>query len=161
MRRVDINQVPLGDRNGNGVADRLEYVRCGGDGDGSVRPYVTGDNNPSTSGATTAPPSTTRSRPSSTRASDGLAGPGVLHLVALRGRRPAQQQRRQQPVQATDAADLGLDWGNAGLHREHVFNTSAIWNAPTFENRAVFRARARQLVDGGIVFYSSGVPLTV
>ncbi|MEO1086276.1 MAG: hypothetical protein AAFY88_18730, partial [Acidobacteriota bacterium] len=42
-RKSDINQVSaLTDLNGNGVNDRLDFVRAGGSGDGSLRPFFTG-----------------------------------------------------------------------------------------------------------------------
>ena len=39
LRKSDVNQVPPGDNDGDGVDDRLQFVRAGGDGDGSVRPF--------------------------------------------------------------------------------------------------------------------------
>jgi hypothetical protein len=168
VRRVDVNQVAAGDRNSNGVADRLEYIRLGDDNaaQSQLRPFgsgIIGDN------------------PLNFWRNDGRSEYHALQtqLISRFGRSSQVQVsytysdfEANDPLNdssgsnfagsITDRNDLDLDWGKAALNREHVFNTSLIWNAPTFENRGgVAQALLGGWAIGGIVSYASGVALTV
>jgi hypothetical protein len=166
LRRSDINQVPAGDPNGNGIPDRLEYVRLeGNDGaQAQLRPFSQfGDvqilfwesNGTSEYDSLQAQFITRFGRGSQFQASytnadfkadDPLTDSGA---GAFRG-------------QIIDRDNPDLDWGYAGLHRDHVFNASLILQLPTFEGRGGFREHV--LGDwqvGGILFYSSGQAITL
>ena len=61
----------------------------------------------------------------------------------------------------TDRDNQALDWGDAGAHRDHVLNTSLLWNLPTLESKGpVYRALLGDWALGGILIYSTGTPLT-
>ncbi len=166
MRRVDINQVPAGDGNGNGVADRLEYIRLGDDNaaQGLLRPFsALGDvnvlfwrNDGQSEYTSFQGQFTSRfGRGSHFQASytwsdldanDPLNDSGA---GAFRG-------------QITDLGNLGLDWGPAGIHREHIFNSSLILHLPFFEDEPGLKgALLGGWSIGTIVSYASGLPLTV
>ena len=67
-----------------------------------------------------------------------------------------------QPTLVTDRDDPGLDWGYAGLHRDHSLNASLLWNLPAFETRSpVFRNLLGSWSVGTILVYTTGAPLTV
>ena len=64
--------------------------------------------------------------------------------------------------QITDRENPDLDWGYAGLHRDHVFNANVLHNLPRLKNQGGFvRALFGAWQLGGIVQYSSGQALTV
>jgi hypothetical protein len=165
-RRVDINQVPAGDRNGNGTADRLEYIRLGDDNaaQGLLRPFKElGDVN------------------ILLWRNDGRSEYQALQsqLVSRFGRGSHFQASytwsdldANDPLndsgagafrgQITDLSNLDLDWGPAGIYREHIFNSSLVLHVPFFENETgVKRALLGGWSVGTIVSYASGLPLTV
>ena len=64
--------------------------------------------------------------------------------------------------QVTDRENPNLDWGYAGLHRDHLFNANVIHNLPRLENQGgLVRGLFGAWQFGGIVQYSSGQALTV
>jgi hypothetical protein len=165
-RRSDINQVPSGDPNGNGIPDRLEYVRAVNDPAvlGSLRPY--------------------------SAFGDALIlywendGESEYHSLQTqyRARLPRGSQfqisytwsdlEANDPLtdsgagtfdgQIIDRDNPDLDYGKAGIHREHVANASLLLNLPTFENKGRwFRTFFGDWAIGAIGYYSSGVPLNV
>lgn len=165
-RRVDINQVPAGDLSGNGIADRLDYVRCGGDPGcrAALRPFgVFGDstivywNN------------------------DGKSEYDSLQtqLISRFGRGSQLQVsytysdfKANDPLNdagagtfagmVTDLSNEDLDWGNAALHRPHVANASLLLNLPTLENRGgLVEALLGNWSMGLIGQYSTGSAITV
>ena len=168
MRRVDINQVRAGDNDGNGVIDRLEYVRCGAGNDGcqaAFRPFTlaAGDNTINfwrNDGS-----SEYQAIQSQLISRFGRGSQLQLSYTwsDLEANDPLTDSAGSiQPVAITDLSNLDLDWGNAGIDREHVFNTSLVWHAPTFEERGgVFSTLFGDWTLGGIVSYASGVPLTI
>ncbi|MEM9555261.1 MAG: carboxypeptidase-like regulatory domain-containing protein [Acidobacteriota bacterium] len=165
-RRSDINQVPDGDNNGNGILDRLEYVRAGTDANvqGSLRPFSAfGDTSIlywEQDGASTYDSLQTQFRTlfgrgsqiqasytwSSFKSNDPLTDSGAGTFFG----------------QVLDRDNEDLDWGDAGLHREHVFNASVLWQLPAFEgsNRLV-RSLFGDWTVGAIVLYASGPALTI
>ena len=167
MRRVDINQVRVGDRNGNGISDRLEYIHCGDSNDcqAALRPYgiVTGDNTINfwrNDGTSEYKSLQTQLNSRFGRGSQFQASYTWSQLDA---NDPLNDSAGSiQPVAITDLSNLGLDKGRAAANREHVFNSSVVWHAPSFENRGkAFSTIFGNWSIGGIVFYASGVPLTV
>lgn len=160
----DINVVPEGDLNGNGVPDRLDFVRGGNDGDGSVRPYFTGGGNQilfwdnrgeSEYDALQAQYRANFGRGSVVQASYTWSRFKANTSVASSSAGP-------EAVQATDLDNLALDWADADLHREHVFNASLVWNGPAFDGRdGFFRSLFGDWTIGTVVSYASGIPLTV
>jgi hypothetical protein len=167
MRRVDINQIAVGDKNGNGISDRLEYVRFGADdaSQAALRPYgiVTGDNtinfwrNDGTSEY-----NSIQSQINS-RFGRGSQFQASYTWSDLKANDPLNDSAGSiQPVAITDLSNQSLDRGRAAANREHVFNSSLVWHAPTFEDRGkLFSTVFGDWSIGGIVFYASGVPLTV
>jgi len=168
MRRVDINQVPAGDTNHNGITDRLEYVRCGTGNDGcqgALRPYgiVTGDNTINfwkNDGRSDYKSIQTQLTSRFGRGSQFQVSYTWSDLEANDAL--TDSAGSIQPVAITDLSNPGLDWGKAGIHRKHVLNSSLVWHAPDFENKG--RALSALLGGwslGGVVSYATGVPLTI
>jgi hypothetical protein len=164
MRRVDINQVPAGDPNGNGVADRLEFVRCGADAGcqnalrsfspfGSILQWRNDGE------------SEYESIQSQVVSRFGRGSHFQLSYTwsDLESNDPLTDSGGGAfPGNVTDLDNLGLDWGHSAIHREHVLNSSLIWNGPGFEGRGgVMRALLGDWSIGGIVSWASGAALTV
>ncbi|MCG8456034.1 MAG: carboxypeptidase-like regulatory domain-containing protein [Holophagales bacterium] len=165
-RRSDINQVPAGDSNGNGISDRLEYAQADGDAGarGNLRPISAfGDaeilfwenSGESEYHSLQAQWKTRFGRGSQVQASytwsdfeanDPLNDAGASSFDG----------------QILDRDNPDLDWGPAGLHREHVFNASVLWNLPELEGaNGLVRALFGNWSIGGIVSYASGTPITI
>lgn len=164
-RRSDINQVPSGDANGNGISDRLEYIRASGD-DGAqaaLRPYSQFGN-----------------------ASilfwenDGVSEYDSLQtqIVSRFGRGSHFQAsytysrfKANDPLTDSGAGsffgqkldrDADREWGYAGLHRDHVFNASLLYHLPALDGSSGFvKALFGDWTIGGLAFYSSGASLTI
>ncbi len=165
MRPVDINQVPAGDPNGNGVPDRLEYVRCGAEAGcrAALRPFGVFGDNPITFWQTNGRSDydslqaqfiTRYGRGSQVQASLTVADFDADTDVGSASAGPDL-------ANITDLNNLGLDYGPAPLHRDVIFNTSVIHNLPTFENKSgLLRHLLGDWTVGGVLFYNSGTPLT-
>lgn len=164
LRSSDINQVRNGDRNGNGVNDRLDYVRSS-PADASLRPYgVFGD----------------------TRINYWThTGTSIYHslqtqLISRFGRGSQFQASytwsrtiANDPLDNSDGGltaevaslDLdnpGLDRGLARTHRKHIFNSSLVLMLPSLDSKG----GALKHVFGDwelatIVTAASGSPITV
>jgi hypothetical protein len=164
VNKYDVNQVPRGDLNGNGVPDRLDYIRAGGDGDGSVRPFFSGGNNRilywDYNGESEYDALQTQLQTRWGRASQAQVSYTWSRFKANTSL--LSSSAGEENVQATDIADFGLDWADADLAREHVFSASAIWNLPTFEGQGGFmRYVLGDWTIAGVVGYSTGVPVTL
>lgn len=164
-RRSDINQVPAGDQNGNGVPDRLEYVRAGTDpgAQGALRPFAFGDTSIlfwEQDGESEYDSLQTQFRSlfgrgsqfqasytwSSFEANDPLTDSGAGSFFG----------------QVLDRDNPELDWGDAGLHREHVFNASLLLQLPELDGANSFvRGLFGDWTLGTLVFYSTGPALTI
>ncbi|MEM1202228.1 MAG: carboxypeptidase regulatory-like domain-containing protein [Acidobacteriota bacterium] len=165
-RRSDINYVPIGDRNGNGISDRLEFVRLNGNGgaQGALRNFPVFGNTQilfwESNGSSEYDSLQTQYVNrfgrgsqfqvsytwSSLKADDPLddAGAGTFD------------------GQITDRDNPGLDWGYAETHREHVANASLVWNLPTLDGASSFvRNVFGDWTIGAVAIYASGTPLTV
>ncbi len=168
-RPVDINQVPAGDPNGNGIPDRLEYARCGG-GDGAAgcraqfRPFgVFGDNEilywqsdgRSDYDSLQAQFVSRFGRGSQFQASYTLSNFDADVDVG-------SSSAGAQPGNITDLDNPALDYGPARLHRDHVFNSSLVWNLSTLENKGGLTEKIfGNWTIATLVMYSSGTPITV
>lgn len=165
-RRVDINQVPAADLSGNGISDRLDYVRCGTDPGcrAALRPY--GEFGDSTIVYWN---------------NDGESEYDSLQtqLISRFGRGSQVQVSYTYsefqandplndsgagtfPGMVTDLSNPDLDWGNAGLHRPHVANASLLYNLPSLENQGGWAQRLLGNWSVGLIGqYATGAALTV
>jgi hypothetical protein len=159
----DINQVVPGDRNHNGVDDRLDYARSS-PADGSLRPYgVFGD------------------KKIGYWTHDGHS---IYHglqtqLLSHFGRSQVQAAYTWSKVIANyamdnsdgsltggdsflDATNFDADRGLSRTHRAHVFNASLVLGLPRMENKEGF---VKQVFGdwefGTVAVAASGAPLTV
>ena len=156
-RRSDINQVPSGDANGNGISDRLEYARSGGN-DGSLRPYSVFGNTGILYWENDGRSEYDSCRRSLSAASD--VDRTSRRRTPTRASRPTT--RSPMPVPARSSArsstvNAGLDWGYAGLHRDHVFNASLLYHLPSLDGSSgLVKALFGDWTVGALAFYSSG-----
>ncbi len=164
LRSSDINQVRSGDNNGNGVSDRLEYVRSN-PADGSLRPFgVFGD----------------RRINYWTHTGKSIYHSLQSQLISRFGRGSQFQASytwsrtiANDPLDNSDgnltaevaSLDLdnpALDRGLARTHRAHIFNSSLVLMLPTFAEKTGFMKHV--LGDwevATIVSAASGSPITV
>ncbi len=168
LQSNQINYVPEGDANGNGISDRLEYVQCpNGDtgcqsqfqrfgvfGAGNILYWTTGGI--SEYDSLQSQFITRFGRGSQFQASYTWSDFNSQGDVA------GSSGSFNATETVTDPDNPGLDWGPAETHREHILNASVIYNLPTLEGVGGFK----EWVLGnwsiaGIVNYSSGTPITV
>jgi Carboxypeptidase regulatory-like domain len=167
LRTYDANQVQNGDINGNGVDDRLDYVRAGDDSGAraTVRPYgAIGD------GRITF----------WDHSGDSIYHSLQTQLLSRFGRGSQLQASytwsraiSNIPLDNSDgglsaemsALDLGnpaADRGLARVHRAHVFNASLVLELPTLENKSGFVKHVfGDWEIGTIAAAASGTPITV
>jgi hypothetical protein len=162
-RDSDVNQVPAGDRNGNGVADRLEYARLPGRpaAAAALRPYgAFGDvfiqySENDGSSIYHALQTQLRSR---------FGGGSQLQASYTWSRLIANDTLDGNFGGATpsDRDDPSLDRGPSPLSRQHIFNASLVLRLPGLEDKAPFTRHV--LGDweiGAILVAASGAPLTI
>ncbi len=164
MRRSDINYVSTGDGDGNGVSDRLDYIRAGANNPGRFRQYsVFGDatilyweNN----GSSEYHSLQTQFRSTFGRGSQFQASYTYANFKADD---PLNDSGAGTFAgQVIDPENSRLDWGYAGLHRDHVFNASLVLNLPTLDNKGGFvRGLFGNWEIASIVNYASGQALNV
>ncbi len=168
-RRSDINQVPGGDANGNGIPDRLEYARVGtGDNNlglrGSLRPFsLFGD------AAITFWESNGYSEYESLQVQyiQRFGNGSQFKLAYTRQSHKADDLLNQAGAgayagQITDRENPELDFGYAGLHRDQVASANLILNLPSLENQSSFVSSVfGDWQIGGIVQYSAGQALHI
>jgi len=166
VNKSDINQIASGDSNGNGVDDRLEFARSGGDGNGALRPFFTGGANRilywENNGESEYDGLQTQFRARGRRGSQFQISYTLSSFKGDSSVASLAASAGEEPAQITDRSNPGLDWGYAAFHRKHVFNASAVWNLPGLEGRGGFLEHV--LGDWtltGVVSYASGAPLTV
>ncbi len=167
-RRSDINYVPSGDRNGNGIPDRLEYVRSPGDAGASVRGGlrqfgVFGDSSILFWQSNGISEYDSLQAQFTQRFGSGSQFQLNYTLASHKANDPQNDAGAGLSASAiTDPDNPDLDWGNAGLHRDHVLSASLIHNLPTLENQSKgVRALLGNWQIGGIVQYSSGQALLI
>ncbi len=166
IRPVDINQVPGGDQNNNGLVDRLEYVRCGADAGcrAALRPFGVFGDNPITYWQTNGQSQydsiqtqfiTRYGRGSQLQASLTLADFDADTDVGSSSAGP-------QLGNISDLQNPGLDFGPATLHRDISFNASVLHHLPSFDDKGgLMKHLLGDWTIGAILLYNSGTPLTV
>ncbi len=158
-RYVHVNMVPSGDPNGNGVPDRLEYVRSFGDtaAAAALRPFgVFGDTDirvAENSGSSIYHGLQTQLRSRFGRGSQFQASYTFSRLI---------DDVNVDFGTASDPDDHALDRGLPPLSRKHLFNASLVLALPGFEGRSGF---VRNILGdweiGAILMAASGSPLTI
>ena len=162
-RGVDVNMVPSGDPNRNGVPDRLDYVRSFGDSAAaaSLRPFgVFGDTGivvATNGGSSIYHGLQTQLRSRFGRGSQFQASYTFSRVVASN----TLAERSFEAV-VSDPENPSLDRGLPPDSRKHLFNASLVLELPGFEGRSGF---VRQVLGdweiGAIMVAASGSPLTV
>ena len=166
LKTSDANQVRSADTNGNGVNDRLDYVRAGDDSGarGALRPFSAfGD---------------------SRILFWDHSGHSIYHalqtqIITMFGRSHFQasytlsRTKANEPLDNSDGGfsanmttvdrdNPSVDEGLARTHRAHIFNASLVLALPTLDNKPGF---AKQVFGdweiGTIVALASGTPITV
>ncbi|HET7694720.1 MAG TPA: carboxypeptidase regulatory-like domain-containing protein [Vicinamibacterales bacterium] len=165
LRTMDINQVVPGDRNRNGVEDRLDFLRAqGGAGVGDIRPYgAWGDRRitfwthdgestyhslqtqvVSRWGASQVQASYTLSRNEANVALDNSSG-------SLSG-----------DESAIDLSDFSRDFGLANTDRRHVFNAALVLAGPPMDDAPGWRGKVLGGWELGVITQAaSGQALTI
>jgi hypothetical protein len=167
LRSNDINQVPAGDPNGNGIPDRIEFVRCDGANAACRAPlrrfgafgdvdivYWTTDGESEYNSLQTQ---------YTLRFGRGSQVQASYTFADFKSDADVSDSNGgfNENGTTTDLAD-NLDWAPASLHRDHVFNASAIWNLPTYSGEGGFKEWVLgNWSVGGIVIYATGSPLNV
>jgi hypothetical protein len=167
LRTYDANQVGSGDINGNGVNDRLDYVRAGDDSGAraAVRPYgVFGDTKITFwdhSGDSIYHSLQTQL---TTRFWHGSQFQASYTWSRTISNSPLDNSDGglSANVSILDLENPGLDRGLARTNRSHIFNSNLILLLPTFDKKSGFTKH----VLGGwevstIAAASTGTPLTV
>ncbi|HSL20760.1 MAG TPA: carboxypeptidase regulatory-like domain-containing protein, partial [Vicinamibacterales bacterium] len=136
LRNHDVNQVPSGDANGNGVSDRLEYVRS--HTTAALRPFGVLGNQAITlwdhSGESTYHSLQTQiisrfGRGSQFQASYTLSRSRAnLSLTDSSGSLATG-------VHTVDLDNPDADWGRPETGRDHIFNASLVWLLPALTDR--------------------------
>ena len=162
---TNINQIPAGDPNGNGIADRVEYARTGsvalrplngiaGIGDGNVAFW---QHNRS---------SIYHSLQTQLVSRFGHASQFQLSYTLAKAISDEPMNSADsgisQVITYTDNSNPGLDRGRALIDRRHVLSGSMVLGLPTFEDRNAFMKNV--LGDWqvtGIVSAASGYPITI
>jgi hypothetical protein len=155
---ADVNAVPSGDRNGNGVSDRLDYVRA--DGAAALRPFGVFEdvniNQARTSGRSIYHGLETQVR--------ARFGHGSQLQASYTFSKTIAHTNLTVPVatMASDPERPDQDRGPSPYSRPHIFNASVILDLPTFAGGSAF---ARNVLGGWqvatIVAAASGSPLTI
>ena len=163
FRGVDVNMVPSGDPNGNGVPDRLEYVRSFGDSAAAaaLRPFgVFGDTGirvATNTGSSIYHGLQTQLRSRFGRGSQFQASYTFSRLIA----NTTLGGGGFEDV-ASAPEDPALDRGLPPYSRKHLFNTSLVLQLPGFEGRSAFvRHVLGDWEIGAILVAASGSPLTI
>jgi hypothetical protein len=169
LQAENLNYVPSGDNNGNGINDRLEFVQCpvsGGDAcRASFRAFgVYGNGNIvywTNSGESEYDSIQTQYIARYGRGSQFQASYTWSEFDANADVASADGGITSN-TSVTDPDNRDLDWGSTGIHREHILNASLIHNLPTFEGEGGFKEwLLGNWSVGGIVSYSSGTPVLV
>jgi hypothetical protein len=168
LQSVQLNYVPEGDANGDGISDRLQYVQCA-DGDAGCQASfqkfgVFGNGNLlywQTSGHSDYDSIQTQYIARFGRGSQFQTSYTWSDFKS-QGDVAGSSGSFNATETVTDPDNPGLDYGPAETHREHVLNASLIHNLPNFEGQGGFKEWfLGNWSVGGIVTYSSGTPITV
>jgi hypothetical protein len=160
------NQVVPGDRNANGVDDRLDYIRAGGDTgiQADVRPYgVFGNTSIYIWGHDGKADYHSLQTQFISRFGRGSQFQASYTWSKSTGNVPLDDSGGAgSDNSVTDLTNRSLDWGPTRLNRPHVFNASLVLLLPSFENKSGFVKHV--LGDwevAGIAAASSGQSITV
>lgn len=167
LRVYDVNQVRSGDRNNNGVPDRLEYVRAGDDNgaQAALRPYgVFGDADIDFfdhSGDSWYHSLQTQLVSHFGRGSLFQASYTWSRLIATDPLDDSSASL-QRSTAISDLDNPDLDRQLARVHRKHVFNASLVLGLPTLEDKSSFVKHVfGDWEIASLVFAASGTPLSV
>ena len=167
LRTYDANQVQNGDINGNGVDDRLDYVRAGEDSDlrGEVRPYgVFGDAQITYwdhGGDSIYHSLQTQLISRFGRGSQFQASYTWSRLIS-NGPLDNSDGGLSAELSVLDLGNPGLDRGLARVNRTHVFNASLVLVLPSLEHKSGFVKNVfGDWQIGTIAAAASGTPITV
>lgn len=166
LKRFDINQVLPGDRDRNGVDDRLDYVRASGDTArrANLRPF-------SVFGTDAA--ITLYSRPAGssyhslqTLVQGRFLRNSIFHVAytfsKLISTSPELGAVFNNDFVFTDNTNFNLDRGPAQTHRPHIFTASLVYNLPSLDRAHQFvRGLFGDWELGVITAFSTGPALTV
>jgi Carboxypeptidase regulatory-like domain/TonB-dependent Receptor Plug Domain len=166
LRFWDANQVAPGDINGNGVDDRLDFIRAGSDTgiQASVRPYgLFGNTNIWIWGHDGEALYHSLQTQLVSRFGRGSQFQASYTWSKSTGNVPLDDSGGAgQDNSITDLTNPGLDWGPTKLNRPHIFNASLVLMLPTFENKSPFvRHVFGDWEIASIVAASSGQSITV
>ncbi len=157
-----------GDLDGNGVDDRLDFVRCDGPDNGcrtQYRPFgAFGDGDITywtTDGQSEYDSLQTQYTLRFGRGSQFQASYTLASFDATAGMNDSNAGLNADAT-TYDQYLTDVNWGPSIVHREHVFNASAIYNLPAFEGQGGFKEHFfGNWSIGGIVIYSTGSPITI
>ncbi len=165
LKLYDINQVASGDKDGDGVPDRLEYARSqDGASSGVWRPYDAFGNQRITFWGHDGS-SNYHSLQTQLLSRFGRGSQLELSYTWSKttGDVPLDDSGGLSADQSvSDLGNPGLDWGLTRTHRTHVFNASLVLALPTLEGKSGFVKNV--LGDwevATIAVASSGTPITV
>jgi len=162
----DINQVPDGDHNGNGVPDRLDFIHAGSSSSAraALRPY--GDfGNTSIAILDHRGHTTYHSLQAQLVSRFGRASQFQASYTLSRTRGDVTLIGGENGVGASSVSLLenpDLDEGYTQTHRPHIFNASLVLGLPSLEGKSTaMRTAFGDWEVGTIVQASSGRPVTV
>ncbi len=168
LRSNDINAVRSGDIDTNGVDDRLDYIRCAGPDNGCravYRPFAAfGDGDITywtTNGASDYDSLQTQYTLRFGRGSQFQASYTLADFNADTGMNDSSAGLNADAT-TMDPYSNGVNYGPSILDRTHVFNSSLIYNLPSFEGVGGFKEWVLGNWSlGAIVIYSTGSPITI
>jgi Carboxypeptidase regulatory-like domain len=168
LQSQNINYVPEGDANGNGIADRLEYVQCPQGDNGCLASFkqfgVFGPGNIlywTASGKSDYDSIQTQYIARFGRGSQFQASYTWSDFNS-QGDIAGSSGSFNNTETITDPDNPSLDYGPAETDRRHILNASLIHNLPTYEGEGGFKEWfLGNWSVGGIVNYTSGTPITV
>jgi hypothetical protein len=160
LRAYDANQVLSGDRDHDGVDDRLQYVRTEPPDRAALHPFVAKDD-PITfwdhGGRSTYHSLQTQFVSRFRRGSQAQAS-----YTLARSR--ANYQTSSSGTASGSGADLqnsAVDWGRPDMGRTHIFNASLIWLLPALDQRSgLMRSVFGDWEIAAVVGAASGQPVT-
>jgi len=166
LQFYDTNQVAPGDINGNGIDDRLDFVRAGTDTgiQAAVRPYgVFGNTNIWIWGHDGKSSYHSLQTQLISRFGRGSQFQASYTWSKSTGDVPLDDSGGNSADNSvSDLKNRGLDWGPTKMNRPHIFNASLVLMLPSFENKSGFvRHVLGDWEVAGIAAASSGQSITV
>jgi hypothetical protein len=165
LRVDDLNQVPAGDNNGNGLDDRFEFATAGSDSarQAALRPYGALGNK-SINWWSHDGRSQYHSLQTQFISRFGRGSQVQASYTLARSRANLTQMNSGSLTGGDASLDLKNDdvnWGRPEVGRTHIFNASLIWLLPALEDKGAFqRAFFGDWEIASIVGSASGQPFT-